>query len=224
MTGPAFLYLHGFASSPASSKARAFIEWGKPRGLEIQALDLRVPTFEGLLFSAIVARVKEAIDAAGGPRARVALIGSSLGGLTAFRVAEADPRVCAVFAMAPAFRLAERWRSTIGEAEWEKWRREGFREVDDHLTKARPKVHFRFVEELETLDPGTPDVRVPACIVHGTKDDVVDVDRSRGFAREKRHVRLVEVDDGHELVASIPRILAEAESFFGPFGISRASP
>ena len=222
--GPSFLYLHGFASSAASSKARAFIEWGTPRGLDIQALDLRVPSFEGLLFSAIVARVREAIDAAGGPRARVALIGSSLGGLTAFRVAEVDPRVSAVFAMAPAFRLAERWKSALGDEEWEKWRREGFREVDDHLTKAKSKVHFGFVTELETLDPGYPDVRVPACIVHGTRDDVVDVDRSRRFAREKRHVRLVEVDDGHELIASIPRILAEAEAFFAPYGISRANP
>ena len=52
---------------------------------------------------------------------------------------------------------------------------------------------------------GEPDVRVPTCIVHGTRDDVVDIARSRDFAREKRHVRLVEVDDGHELVASIPR-------------------
>ena len=223
-TGPAFLYLHGFASSAASSKARAFVDWGKPRGLDVQALDLRVPSFEGLLFSAIVARVREAIDAAGGPRARVALIGSSLGGLTACRVAEQDPRVCAVFAMAPAFRLVERWKAALGDVEWEKWRREGVREVDDHLTKAKSKVHFGFVEELETLDPGYPDVRVPTCIVHGTKDDVVDVDRSRDFVRTKRHARLVEVDDGHELVASIPRILAEAETFFAPFGISPVHP
>lgn len=224
MSGPRFLYLHGFASSPASSKAQAFIAWGKARGIETEALDLRVPSFERLLFSAIVARVREAIDAAGGPRARVALIGSSLGGLTACRVAEQDSRVAAVFAMAPAFRLAERWKATIGDAEWEKWQRDGFREVDDHLTKAKAKVHFGFADELEQLDVGDPDVRVPVCIVHGRQDDVVDIDRSRAFAREKRHVRLVEVDDGHELASSIPRILTEAEAFFGPFGISRVNP
>lgn len=221
---PAFLYLHGFASSPASSKARAFVEWGRACGVEIEALDLRVPSFEGLLFSAIVARVRAAIDAAGGARARVALIGSSLGGLTACRVAEQDPRVAAVFAMAPAFRLVERWKTTIGDADWEKWRREGFREVDDHLTKGKARVHFGFVDELGRLDAGEPDVRVPVCIVHGTKDDVVDIERSRHFAHGKRHVRLVEVDDGHELVASIPRILSEAEAFFAPFGISRVNP
>lgn len=223
---PVWLYLHGFASSPQSRKARAFQEWGAARDLAIDALELRVPSFEHLRFSAIKARVREAIDRSAGAaprdRARAVLIGSSLGGLTACRVAEEDPRVCAVLAMAPAFRLAETWRSRLGEPAWEAWRRDGGLEVDDHATKQKARVDFGFVEELERLDHGWADVRVPVLIVHGTKDDVVAIDRSREWARSKRHVRLVEVVDGHELGLSIPRILAEAEAFFGPsFNLAR---
>ena len=222
--GPAFLYLHGFASSAASAKARAFVAWGRERGIAVEPLDLRVPSFERLRFSAILARVREAIDAAGGPAARVALIGSSLGGLTACRVAAEDPRVAAVFAMAPAFRLAERWRERLGEAGWARWKLEGFLEVDDYLTKSRSRVDFGFVEELEALGDGAPDVRVPTCIVHGTADAIVPIERSRSWAAGKRHVRLVELDDGHELTASIPRILSEAAQFFRTFGIDGLSP
>lgn len=218
--GPTWLYLHGFASSPQSRKAVAFQAWGAARGLAIDALELRAPSFEHLRFSSIKARVRAAIDHSGGAapkdRARAVLIGSSLGGLAACRVAEEDPRVCAVLAMAPAFRLAERWRSRLGEVAWEAWRRDGL-EVDDHATRQKARVDFGFVEELESLDAGWADVRVPVLIVHGTNDDVVDIERSREWARGKRHVRLVEVDDGHELTASIPRILTEAEDFFGPF-------
>ena len=221
MSGPAWLYLHGFASSPGSTKARAFQAWGASRDLAIDALDLRVPSFENLRFSAIKARVRRAIDESAGSgnehRARAVLIGSSLGGLTACRVAEEDPRVCAVLAMAPAFRLAERWKTQMTAEAWEAWRRDGFLEVDDHATKQRSRVDFGFVEELERLDAGTPDVRVPVLILHGRADEVVDIERSRSFAAGKRHVRLVEVDDGHELGASIPRIVAEAEAFFAPF-------
>lgn len=228
MNGPVWLYLHGFASSPSSTKARAFQAWGQARGLTIEALDLRVPSFESLRFSAIKARVREAIDAsaeAGGHHlARAVLIGSSLGGLTACRVAEDDPRVCAVFAMAPAFRLAERWRTQMGEAKWEAWRRDGSLELDDHAKKKKARVEFGFVEELQAIDVGWPDVRVPTCIVHGRADDVVDIERSRSFARDKRHVRLVEVDDGHELSASITRILSEADHFFAPLGAAPATP
>jgi hypothetical protein len=56
-------------------------------------------------------------------------------------------------------------------------------------------------------------VRVPTLIVHGVRDETVSVDRSRAFARGKRHVRLVEVDDGHDLAASLGRIEAEADGF-----------
>lgn len=212
--GPRWLYLHGFASSPQSTKARAFQAWGAERGLAIDALDLRVPSFEHLRLSAIKARVREAI---GGERDRAVLIGSSLGGLTACRVAEDDPRVCAVLAMAPAFHLADTWRTTMGESAWERWRAEGTLEVDDHATKAKRRLDFGFVEELATLDAEPADVRVPVLIVHGITDDVVAIERSRTWARGRPHVHLVEVDDGHELGRSIPRILAEADAFFRPF-------
>jgi alpha-beta hydrolase superfamily lysophospholipase len=215
MSGPSWLYLHGFASSPGSRKARAFLAWGEAHGVAIEAPNLRVPSFEHLRFSAIKARVRGAIDAGG--EGGAVLVGSSLGGLVACRVAEEDARVHAVLAMAPAFGLAERWRSQIGAAAWEAWRREDVREVDDHATKEKARIDFGFVEELEALDIGFPDVRVPVLVVHGTRDDVVDVERSREFARGHPLVRLVEVDDDHELAASIPRILAEADTFFAPF-------
>jgi hypothetical protein len=229
MDGPRFVYLHGFASSPSSAKARAFAAWGAERGLAIDALDLRVPSFEHLRFSAMKARVRAAIDAAGGARARAVLVGSSLGGLLAARVAEEDPRVCAVFLMAPAFRLPERWRQRLGEAAWHRWRSEGSLEVDDHATKAKARIDFGFIEELEATeassapDGGWPDVRVPTCIVHGVNDEVVKVDVSRSWSAGRQHVRLVELDDGHELGASIPRILSEASGFFAPFGIQKTS-
>ena len=49
------------------------------------------------------------------------------------------------------------------------------------------------------------------------RDDVVDIEGSRAWARGKRHVRLVEVDDTHELGASVDRILAETRTFLAPF-------
>lgn len=218
--GPLFIYLHGFASSPGSTKARAFASWAEERGVALEVLDLRVPSFEGLLLSAMKERVIAAIDEAGGPRARVVLIGSSLGGLTACRVAEADARVAAVFLMAPAFQLAPRWETRMGSEGWKRWKETGFLEVDDHATKQKARVHWGFVDELARIDRELgpwPDVRVPARIVHGTRDDVVDVQLSREWSAGKRHVTLVEVDDGHELVASVPRVLAEADDFLRPF-------
>ncbi len=217
-SGPAFLYLHGFASGPSSSKARAFVAWGKEHGVDVEALDLRTPSLEHLRFSAIKERVHAAIDAVG-HRGRVVLIGSSLGGLTACRVAEEEPRVAALFLMAPALHLADQWRTRLGEGAWAKWRETDAFEITDHVANRQTTVDFRFAEELAELDRGDPDVRVPTCIVHGTRDDVVDIERSRLYVSVRPHVRLVEVDDGHELTASIPGVLAEATTFLRPFGI-----
>ena len=200
------LYLHGFASGPLSKKGVAFEEHFAARGIAIQRLDLRVPSFEHLRLSAMIDTVRAAIgDSA-------ILIGSSLGALTAARVAERDPRVRAVILLAPAFQLVARWREQLG-AEWDEWRTRGWREVADYTTGGMAKIDFGFVEDVEAVDVGYPDVRVPTLILHGTGDDVVPIERSRTFAAGKDWVRLVELADAHELVASLPTLLAEAEPF-----------
>lgn len=217
VAGPRFLYLHGFASGPASAKGVALAAHYARRGVTLERLDLRLPSLEQLRLSAMMAAVRQAID---GERDRAVVFGSSLGGLTAARVAERDPRVCALVLLAPAFRLVERWRGRLGEEGWRAWREDGYLEVDDHAERRRARVHFAFTTDVEAIDAagdGWPDVRVPTLIVHGTRDDVVEVALSRRFAAGKRHVRLVEVDDGHELVASLGRIAAEADAFLRPW-------
>ncbi|HWU90887.1 MAG TPA: hypothetical protein VN253_26660, partial [Kofleriaceae bacterium] len=108
--------------------------------------------------------------------------------------------------------LAERWRTTLGPA-FDDWRRTGWREVLDYTTGRPARVDFGFLEDAAALDIGVPDVRVPTLIFHGTADDVVPVDHSRRFAAGRPHVRLLELPDGHELVASLPTLLAETERF-----------
>lgn len=201
------LYLHGFASGPQSKKGVEFDHYFTARGHEVQRLNLRMPSFEHLRLSAMIETVQAAID---GP---IVLIGSSLGGLTAARVAERDDRVRACVLLAPAFQLVTRWKQQLGPAEWDAWRARGTREVDDYTTGGKSSVDFGFVEDVQRVDVGYPDVRVPTLVMHGLRDDVVPVDRARTFATGKPNVRLIELDDGHELVASLPRLLAETEAF-----------
>jgi uncharacterized protein len=215
--GPRWLYLHGFASGPQSTKGMKLAEHFAARGAKLQRLDLRVPSLERLSFCAMMRAVG---DALGGARDRAIVFGSSLGGLTAARVAESDARVCALVLLAPAFRLAERWRARMTDTEWRAWETSGFLAIHDYAEDRPARVHFDFIRELETLDAGGggwPDVRVPTLIVHGRADDTVDPQLSRDFASGKSWVRLVEVDDGHELTQSLPRIAAEAEVFLRPF-------
>jgi pimeloyl-ACP methyl ester carboxylesterase len=209
--GPRWLYCHGFASGPRSTKGVKLGERFAARGVSMERLDLRAPSLERLSFAAMKDVVVEAL---GGDRDRAVVFGSSLGGLTAARVAEADARVCALVLLAPAFRIAERWRARMSADEWRAWQTSGFLEIHDYAEDRPARVHFDFIRELAAIDgagDGWPDVRVPTLIVHGTKDDTVDPQLSRDFARGKPWVRLVEVDDGHELTQSLARIGDEAE-------------
>jgi len=214
---PRFLYLHGFASSAGSRKGVAFAEHFARHGVAIERLDLRIPSFEHLRVSAMIDEVRRRI---GGDRDRAVLLGSSLGGLVASRVAEQDARVSSLVLLAPAFDLAPRWRARLGDAGMERWAASGWLEVDDLATRRASRVDYGFFQDLEAIDgPGgsLPDIRVPTLVIHGRRDDVVDIGRSRDFARDRRHVTLHEVDDGHELTASLPFLLATSAAFLAPY-------
>jgi len=190
------LYLHGFASGPQSTKAAAFAR----RLPGLACLDLRLPSMEHLRLSAMIDAVRAAIAG------DCAIIGSSLGGLTAARVAERDPRVKRLVLLAPAFGIAARWQESLGDA-WHTWRDTGWHEVHDYRTGGTARVDFGFWEDVRRVDVGLPEVRVPTLIFHGVRDDVVPVAGSRAFAAGRADVTLVELDDDHQLVASLPALL-----------------
>src|SRR5215831_9479862 len=100
------VYLHGFASSPQSSKARffaaKFAELGIP--VEIPVLD------QGDFTSLTVTGQLEAVSNAIAEKPAV-LMGSSLGGYIAALVAARDSLIEKLILMAPAFRFPSRWRS-----------------------------------------------------------------------------------------------------------------
>ncbi len=215
--GPRWLYLHGFASGPGSAKGVWLAEHYARRGIALERLDLRKPSFEHLRLSAIIEAVRAELR---GPWERAVVFGSSLGGLAACRAAEEDARICALVLRAPAFRLAERWRARMGERAWAEWERSGWLETYDFAEQREARVDFEFIRDAERVDArngGWPDVRVPTLVVQGTRDDFVDPALAREGARGKRHVRLVEVDDGHELRASVERIAREADEFLRPW-------
>ena len=193
----------------------------------IERLDLRVPSLEHLRLSAMIEVVRTALGAerapldAGGenPSPRTppntngaVLIGSSLGAATAAQVAATDARVTGLVLLAPAFQLAKRWRETLG-AEWDAWKTTGWRAITDFTTGQPARVDFGFWEDAAAIDRTPPDVHAPTLILHGTRDDVVPIASSRAFAAGRDHIELVELDDTHELIASLPTLLARTETF-----------
>lgn len=210
------LYLHGFASGPESYKGRAYEEHLGAEGYSVRRLDLRVPDRNGLRLSAMIDVTRRAAD----EHDRVAIIGSSLGGLVAAHVAAHHQAAVAGVLMAPAFGFAERWAGSFGPRGLERWRSGIPLRVEDHAGGPPLAVDYGFYEDAAAVEgawgptPAAARTRgVPLLAFHGRADETVAIAGTRAFAAAHPEVELVELDDGHTLIESLPAMLARATAF-----------
>ena len=204
------LWLHGFASGPESSKGRFVRERLAGRGVWLEIPDLNEPAFRELTVTRMLGQIDALLH--GEP---AVLFGSSLGGYTAALWSALRPgRARALVLLAPAFDLAERWKRRIGDEELRRWRERGEVLVDHHARGRKEPLSVAFLDDAERHEPfPLPDA--PTLVLQGERDDVVMPDLAPEFARRMRarggEVRLVLLDDGHELTADLPRLWREIE-------------
>ena len=209
VTGPRFLYLHGFASGAGSAKGMALAEHYADKGVTLERLDLR-KTIDGTPppLGDDRAHVREVI---GGEGEQAVLFGSSLGGLYRGGVAEEDGRVCALVLLCAGVPASGAMaKARIGEAEWEAWRTTGVWRRRTHARGAGRRAwtsasRARMWRASMRAAAGGPTSACPRSSSTARATTWSPLWRDRGAGQGKRHVRLVEVDDGHELVASLDR-------------------
>jgi uncharacterized protein len=86
--------------------------------------------------------------------------------------------------------------------------------VDHHAWGRKEKLSIGFLDDAARHDPfPLPDA--PALVLQGRRDEVVAPELAGEFARRMRErareARLVELDDGHELTADLPRLWREID-------------
>jgi pimeloyl-ACP methyl ester carboxylesterase len=201
------VYLHGFASSPQSSKAQFFRRKFVERGVSIQIPQLDEGNFEGLTIS----KQLRVIERATGGRS-VKLIGSSLGGYLAALYAARHPEVEWMVLMAPAFQFPRRWRERFSPEELAEWKRRGSRPFFHYGYKENRPLGYQFVEDAVQYE-GEPKFGQPALVLHGTEDTVVPAGVSREFAQNHPNVTLRLLRSGHELTDVLDELWAETATF-----------
>ncbi|MBM3813329.1 MAG: alpha/beta fold hydrolase [Acidimicrobiia bacterium] len=188
------VYLHGFASSPASSKAQFFQQRFAALGQEMEIPDLAEGDFEKLTLSGQLAVMER--TARGEP---ASLIGSSMGGYLAALYAARHPEVEKVVLMAPAFDFGPRWSRSLGEITLENWRRTGWLQIFHYGENRDQRVHYRLLEDAAQYE-SFPAVSQPVLIFHGRGDDVVTPDLSEKFAGMHAATELHLLDSDHQLL------------------------
>ena len=205
-------YLHGFASSPQSSKARFLSEKLAAVGNTLHCPDLNQPDFSTLTVSRMLQQVEKAITAL--PPGDVAVIGSSLGGFVAIeaarrQVARARHPITQLVLLAPAIELEwERWPE-VGPGGIERWRRSGSIEVF-HYAENRPhRLNYAFYEDAMRYRPATARLEVPMLVFQGLRDESVDFRVVERFAQAQTKATLHLLEDEHQLKDSLDVIWAE---------------
>ncbi len=207
-------YLHGFASSPRSTKGRYLDERLREHGLTLHAPDFNEPSFATLTMTRMLDQL--AADLRKTEPEPVTLIGSSLGGtlaiLAAARFAE---RVDRLVLLAPAVMFAKAGDHLLPPERVAEWRRKGAVPFFHHAHGVEQPLDVAFYEDSLRYDAFFAAFTQPALIFQGLRDTAVDARTVELFARERPNVTLSLLDDDHQLVASLPRIWNSLQPFLG---------
>ena len=205
------LFLHGFASSAQTTKARylraklaAFPE------VTFDALDFN-PTpqdFEYMTTTGQIDRLRQYVLDRGWQR--FSIIGSSFGGLIALHYAHRFGGVDRMLLLAPVLH----WLSgRMADGTLEQWQQAGtlptFHYAFDRELPLRYDLEVDGQRYLEPIPPPTP-----VTIIHGDTDRNVPTDHSRSYAASfPGQVHLVEMQAGHDLNGHLDLIWSYVESF-----------
>lgn len=204
------LYLHGFASGPQSTKGRYFANQFAQIGAETAMPDLNEGDFRGLTITRQLKLIDKIVQEV---RPRL-LVGSSMGGYLAALYAFARPELApAVMLMAPAFGFPHRWSERLGDDKLTEWREKGFIEVENYATGRMEPIGYQLYEDAQWHDD-VPDVRQPALVFHGTRDDTVPAHLSVDFARTRPNVQLHLLDSDHALTDQLEHMWSETARFY----------
>lgn len=210
---PTFLYLHGFASGPQSTKARYFSDRLCDAGAKVLVPDLNKPSFEKMTLTSqlnVVRQCMQQIDQSD----QLVIIGSSMGGLLATLVAQELIPLSALVLLAPGFGLPRRWLEMLGENGLEDWRNHGAIEVFHYALNTNANLDYDFIVDAQNYKTEELKVNVPTLVFHGKNDDTVPLIESIDFEKwNPNRVTLEILDDDHHLTKSLDSIWSTTNKF-----------
>ena len=216
------IYLHGFASSPASSKAERFRAELAACGVGYSCPDLNLPTFETLTTSRMLAQVRDEVSRA--PAGPIALVGSSLGAFVAVHAAAQDTtgRIDRLVLMAPALDFGGSRLRQLGPHGIDQWRTSGTLKVFHYADGVERSIGYALYEDAAAYDALTLPTQHPTLAFQGDRDESVAPAMVEAWAQGRSLVRLRMLADGHQLAESIDEIWRESAEFLGLGNRARA--
>lgn len=204
-------YLHGFVSSPQSTKVRYFTDQLAWTGVDVRCPDFNEPEFQTMTMTRMIAQLDAALAAAPGP---ATLIGSSLGGTLAILAASRfGARVGRLVLLAPAVMFGDPDHHLLSRDQVAIWKARGEYDFFHYAHGESRRLSYAFYEDSLKYDAFGTLFAQPTLIFQGTRDALVDPHDVEQFAAPRPNVTLSLLDDDHQLIASLPRIWNDVSAF-----------
>ncbi|AFZ60840.1 alpha/beta fold hydrolase [Anabaena cylindrica FACHB-243] len=192
-----FIYLHGFASSPKSTKAQDISDRFSQIHIKLKIPDLNAGDFSHLTITRQLNQV--AAEFPEDDSVPVTLIGSSLGGLTSAHLGEKFPQVQRLVLLAPAFGFLSHWLPKLGDETLQRWQQDQYLLVHHYGEERSLPLSYNFLTDAAQYQEKNLQRPIPTLILHGKQDDVIPITASREFASSRPWVELIELDSDHAL-------------------------
>ncbi|MCC5636725.1 alpha/beta fold hydrolase [Nostoc sp. CHAB 5844] len=191
-----YIYLHGFASGPKSTKAQAISDRFTKIQIPLNIADLNAGDFSQLTITRQINQVAAEFANNSEP---VTLIGSSLGGLISAHLGQRYQQVQRLILLAPAFGFLSHWLPNLGDEAIQRWQQQKYLMVYHYGEGRSLPLSYDFVTDAEQYQEDRLQRPVPTLIIHGKQDEVIPITASRNFAKSRPWVELLELDSDHAL-------------------------
>ena len=210
-------YLHGFVSSPKSTKVQYFTQMLGRLGVDVRRPDFNEPDFRTMTMTRMLQQLERELAASSEAST---LIGSSLGGtLAILAAARFADRVGRLVLLAPAVRFGDPHHHLLPPEQIAQWKRQGEYEFLHYGHGQGPTVRlplsYAFYEDSLKYDAFGTLFTQPTLIFQGSRDALVNATDVQQFAATRPNVNLTLLDDDHQLIASLPRIWSDVPPFLG---------
>lgn len=190
-----YIYLHGFASSPNSNKAKYIAERFAENQIKLEIPDLNCQDFYHLTVTRQLKQVTASLE----KQLEVTIIGSSLGGLTAAHIGEKFLQVKRLILLAPAFEFLSHWLPTFDAEVIQRWQKEKYLMVYHYGLKQELALSYNFLLDANQYHQKCLKRPIPTLVLHGQHDEVIPIKASRDYVKQRYWVDLIELNSNHAL-------------------------
>lgn len=219
---PVAIFCHGYRSDKNSSKVPALAKELVSKGIALFAFDFAGSgesdgKFEDTTLTQQTSDLKAVIDYFSNLNKEIAVIGSSLGGISALNQAAKNSKIKVLVLMSPVSSFPTRKTGEYSEEGVRQWKESGYTYTYSER-KGKLKINYSFYKDGVQYSNYEiyKKIKIPTLIIHGTKDESINIKDSIKLNKTIKASKLIVLKDADHIYTrkgDFDRVMKEIADF-----------